>query len=99
MPQRDRRPIIALTCGALATIAAFLVYWMVIISVGLGIAAIVLGVRIRGRDAVDMKGRELAAAAIALGLVGILGTGGTFLTSTWAEDYGRDCVLSPSPDC
>lgn len=99
MQQRDRLPIIALACGALAAIAAFLIFWMVFISVGLGIAAVVLGMRIRGREAGDAKGRELATAAIALGLVGILGTGGAWLITEWAEDYGRDCALNPSPDC
>jgi hypothetical protein len=99
MQQRDRLPIIALICGTLATIAAFLVFWMVIVSVGLGIAAVFLGVRIRGREAGDAKGRELAAAAIALGLVGILGTGGSFLVSEGGEDFGRDCALNLNPDC
>lgn len=96
MQQRDRLPTIALACGASATIAAVLVYWMVIISVGLGIAAIVLSVRVRRRDAGGAKGRELAAAAIALGLVGILGTG-AFLTLDWTEDHGRDCTLGKCP--
>ncbi len=106
MSQSDRLPIIALVCGGLAVIAAFIAFWMVFISVGLGIAAIVLGVRIRGRytgdvgrDSRDVKARELASAAIALGIVGILGTGGSFLVSQGAEEYGRDCALNPSPDC
>ncbi|MDQ5874482.1 MAG: hypothetical protein M3526_03760 [Actinomycetota bacterium] len=99
MQQRDRLPIVALICGALAAIAAFLIFWMVFISVGLGIAAVVLGMRSRGRDAGDTKGRELAAAAIALGLVGILGTGGSWIVSAQAEDFGRDCALDPNPDC
>ena len=99
MQQRDRLPIVALTCGALAVIAAFLYFWMVLISVGLGIAAVVLGMRFRGREAGDTKGRELATAAIALGLVGILGTGGSWIVYQQGEDWGRGCAQDPNPDC
>lgn len=99
MEHADRRPLIALTCGVLAVLCAFFAYWMLIPSIGLGLAAIVIGMRSRGGDALSVNGREFAAAAIALGLVGILGTGGTFITSEWAEDWGRDCALNPNPDC
>jgi hypothetical protein len=99
MEQTDRRPMIALACGVVGVIAAFLMYWMVLPSVLLGIAAVVVGMRARKGDAGSAKGRELAAAAIALGLVAILGTGGSYLNAEWAEDYGYDCALDPSPDC
>ncbi len=97
MEQTDRRPLIALACGVLAAILSVAMFWMVIPSVGLGIAAIVLGLRSKPGD--TGKGREFAAAAIALGIVGILGTGGSWITSASGEDYGRDCALDPGDDC
>lgn len=96
MEQADRRPMIALACGVLAAVLSVAMFWMVIPSVGLGIAAIVLGLRSKSGD--SGKGREFAAAAITLGIVAILGTGGSWITSASGENYGRGCALQPE-DC
>lgn len=94
-----RTPRIALACGVLAVIAAFLMYWMVLVSVGFGVVAVTLGVRIR-RTTDHAPVREIAMVAIALGLVGIIGTAGSFMVADGAEDYGRDCALHPEDqDC
>lgn len=97
MEQTDRGPLIALVCGAIAALLSVAMFWMIVPSVGLGIAAIVLGLRSKSGDA--GKGREFAAAAVALGIVAILGTGGSWITSAAGEDYGRDCALNPQDDC
>lgn len=97
MQQADRGPLIALACGGLAALLSVAMFWMVIPSVGLGVVAIVLGMRSKTGNA--GKGREFAAAAITLGIVAILGTGGSWITSAAGEDYGRDCALHPGDDC
>lgn len=99
-PARDASSIVAIVCGVLALLAAFIVYWLVLVSVGLGIVAVILGLRVRSRSGTDVARRELAVAAIVLGLVGILATPAALMISKAGEEWGRDCALgSPDPNC
>ena len=95
----SRTPIIALAVGVLAVVTSFLIFWLVPVPVGFGLVAIVLGIRSR-RGTSDLRVREIAVAAIVLGLVGIVGVAGSFVVSEGGEDHGRKCALNPGDsDC
>ncbi len=97
--EKSQMTWIALASGVLGVVAAFLLFWMIFLSVGLGIVAVVLGVVVLRRSGNDVGGK-LAAAAVALGVVAILGTAGSIVVSSGGEDYGRKCALDPSDsDC
>ena len=97
--EKSQMAWIALASGVLGVVAAFLLFWMIVLSVGLGIVAVVLGVLVLRRSGNDVGGK-LAAAAVALGVVAILGTAGSIAVSSGGEDYGRKCALDPSDsDC
>ena len=86
---------LALASGVLGVVAAFALFWIIFLPVGLGIVAVVLGVLVLRRSGNDVRGK-LAAAAVALGVVAILGTAGSIVVSSGGEDYGRKCALDPS---
>jgi len=89
---------VGLACGFLAVLAAAFVYWIVPVPIVLGMIAIALG--IRGRQKGDSAVRELAVAAVALGLAGIVATGGSLLAAHGGEDFGRHCAAHPADsDC
>lgn len=88
---------VALACGILAVLAAFLMFWMIVVSVGFGVVAIVVGVRAH-RAATTSLTRDMAVAAMTLGLVGILGTGGSIMVNAGGEDWGRHCAQNPTAE-
>ena len=86
---------LALASGILGVTATFALFWMIFLPVGLGIVAVVLGVLVLRRSGTDVSGK-LAVAAVALGVVAILGSAGSIAVSSGGEDYGRKCALDPS---
>lgn len=90
---QDKMPAIALGCGVIGLIVGFMMYWLVIPGVVLGLAAVVLGVRVRRSGP-----RELGSVAIALGVVGILLVPAFINVERNGEDWGRDCALHPEDD-
>lgn len=83
----------ALGAGVLGVVTAFVMYWMVLPGVVLGLAAVVLGLRTR------REGRSVAASvAITLGVVAMLAVPAFLSTADSAEEWGRDCALDPSHD-
>jgi hypothetical protein len=88
-----RVPIAALACGVLGVLAAVGFYWLVLPGVVLGLAAVGLGWRARGR-----RGGELSSVAITLGVLAVLLVPATLSVARSAEDWGRDCALHPESD-
>ncbi|HEX5616435.1 MAG TPA: hypothetical protein VFZ83_14875 [Acidimicrobiia bacterium] len=84
----------AVACAVLAVLTALWLYWMVVPGLLFGIAAIVLGWRSR-RDG----GSELGSAALAVGIVAVLLVPSVLFIADEAEEWGRDCVVDPGPDC
>jgi hypothetical protein len=82
---------IALGCGVLGVVVALWIYWLVIPGVVLGVAAVVLGVRARRRDA-----GEMATVALTLGVVALLLVPSVLFIANESEDFGRDCAIDPS---
>lgn len=93
---QGRLPVAALACGVLGVLLAIVAFWLILPSILLGIAAIVLAVRVRRNAGASIKSRELAAAGMALGLAAILFVPGAWAISEGGEDFGRDCALKPS---
>ena len=86
-------PIAALACGVLGVLGAFVMWWLVLPGVVLGIAAAVLGWRARRRGH-----GELGSIAMTLGMVAVLLVPAFTLTADAAEKWGRDCALHPEQD-
>ena len=84
---------IAVIAGIVGVVTAFLMYWLVLPGVVLGLAAVLLGAKIRRRGPSDA-----ATVAITLGLVAILAVPAFHATADSAEQWGRDCALDPSHD-
>ena len=90
---------IALALGVLSFLAAFLAFWLIVVSVAFGVMAVALGVRARSRTQSPLA-RDLAVAAITLGVAGVLATGGSLMVNAGGESMGRHCVNEPSdPNC
>ncbi|HLG00171.1 MAG TPA: hypothetical protein VI916_06855 [Acidimicrobiia bacterium] len=83
----------ALAAGVLGVVTAFVMYWLVVPGVLLGLAAVLLGVL--GRRRVRS---EAGTVAITLGVVAILAVPAFLSTADSAEEWGRDCALDPSHD-
>jgi hypothetical protein len=82
----------ALTCGVLGVLTAVWIYWMVLPGLVFGVAAVVLAWRaLRGG-----AGREVASAALALGVAAVLLVPSVLFVADEAEDFGRDCGRDPS---
>lgn len=92
-PVVGRATIAGVIAGALGVLTTFLMYWLVVPGVVLGLFAIALG--LRGRRQVHS---EAAAVAITLGVVGLLAVPAFLLAADGAEEWGRDCALDPSHD-
>jgi hypothetical protein len=90
---KDLMPAIAVGCGVIGLIVGFMMYWLVVPGVILGLAAVVLGVRARRSGS-----SELGSVAIALGVVGILLVPAFISVEDSGEDWGRDCALHPEHD-
>ena len=86
-----RQPTIALVCGVLGVFAATYMYWLVVPGVILGLAAIVLGWRVRREGA-----SEGGSVALALGIVAILLVPSVLFVVETESDYARDCALNSS---
>jgi hypothetical protein len=84
---------LALVCGVIGVVGAMIWYWLVVPSLLLGLAAVVLGWRARGRGRL-----ELGSVAMTLGVVAILLVPAFLTTADNAEDWGRDCALHPEAD-
>ena len=95
-----RLPVAALACGVVAIVAAAIAFWLIVPAVVLGLAAVFLGLRGRKRAGVDPRGRELAAAGIALGVAAILLLPAMHAVSKGGESFGRGCAINPTnPYC
>jgi hypothetical protein len=83
----------ALGAGVVGLASSFLMYWMIVPGVVLGLVAIWLGVRClrQGQGAP-------AAVAVTLGVVGLLVIPAFLVVADGAEDWGRDCALDPAHD-
>jgi hypothetical protein len=95
MPQNNfkTQSMIAFGCGVLGVASAVWVYWLILPGVILGVVAVVLGLRTRGKD-----GSERGSVAIALGIVAILLVPSVLAVADGAENWGRDCALDPTHD-
>ena len=91
----NRRAAAAFVCGLVAVVSALVVFWLWLPSMLLGIIAVSLGVDGRRRAAAASVARELAVAAIALGVVAILMTPAVNQIANSERDYGRKCALNP----
>ena len=89
----NRAAVAAMAAGVLGVLTAFILYWLVLPGVILGLVAVVLGARSR-RTARS----EIATVAMTLGLVAILAVPAFLATADSAENWGRDCALDPSHD-
>ncbi|MGD9796484.1 MAG: hypothetical protein AB7H43_06025 [Acidimicrobiia bacterium] len=90
---RDRTGAVAVACGVAGAVLAFVLYWLVVPGVVLGLAAVGLGWKAR------RGGRlELGSVAMTLGVVAVLLVPAFLATADAAEDWGRDCVTDPEPD-
>jgi TM2 domain-containing membrane protein YozV len=83
----------AVAAGVLGLASTFLMYWMIVPGVVLGLVAIGLGVK-------SLRQGQGAAAAVAvtLGVVGLLAIPAFLVAAEGAEDWGRDCALDPTHD-
>ena len=96
----DRTATVGFTCAVLGVLAALLMFWLWLPSIVLGAVGVALGILGRRRAVAGGSARDLAVAAIALGIVAILLTPGANFISKGGEDYGRKCALIPQdPDC
>lgn len=94
----DRTAVPALVCSVLAVLASVVAYWLWLPSIVLGAVGVGLGVVTRRRA--GPSARDLAVAAIALGVAAILITPGVNVIANSEREYGRDCALNPQgPDC
>ena len=90
---RDTLGFAAITCGVLGFVVTNIMYWMVVPGFVLGLAAVLLGWKLRRRG-----GREIAAVAITLGIVTMILVPSFVQTAESNEDWGRDCALHPEHD-
>jgi hypothetical protein len=87
-------------CAVLAVLVALLMYWLWLPSIILGALGLGLGIVGRRQAFVGGSARDLAVAAIALGVVAILITPAVNLIAKGEADYGRKCALNPEQhDC
>lgn len=96
----NRAAAVAFGCGVLGALAAVMMFWLWLPSIVLGALAVGLGIVGRRRAPGGHSARDLAVAAITLGIVAILLTPAANLIDDGGEDYGRKCALEPNhPDC
>lgn len=87
-------------CAVLAVLLALLMYWLWVPSILLGAVALGLAIVGRRHAVAGASVRDLAVAAIALGVVAILMTPAINLIAQGEADYGRKCALNPEQhDC
>lgn len=85
----------AVACGVIGSAAAVWAYWLLVPGVVLGVAAIVLGMKLRRTDA-----RDAGTVAVTLGVVALLLVPSVLFVVSDAENWGRNCALNPTnPDC
>jgi hypothetical protein len=89
----SRVTIAAVVAGVAGVAAAFVLYWMVVPGVVLGLTAVALGAKSRRQGR-----KEVGSVAITLGIVAMLAVPAFLSTADVAEDWGRDCALDPSHD-
>jgi hypothetical protein len=90
-----RAASIGLACAVLAIFAIVIMYWLWLPSIILGAAGIALGIKGRKDAGGGASARELAAAAIALGIAAILLTPAVNMIAKGEADYARKCALNP----
>ena len=96
----NRAASVGLACAVLAILAVVVMYWLWLPSIILGAVAIALGIKGRRDAGGGPSARELAAAAIALGIAAVLLTPGVNMIAKGEADYGRKCALNPQQqDC
>ncbi|GJM36860.1 MAG: hypothetical protein DHS20C19_02270 [Acidimicrobiales bacterium] len=89
------QPTVAITCGVLGVLGAVWAFWLVLPAVIFGLAAVVLGVRVRRRG-----DREAGSVAVTLGVVALLVLPSVFFVVDSESDYVRNCTLNPTDsDC
>ena len=96
----NRPAVFGFVCAVLGVLVSLMMFWLWLPSIILGAIGVGLGIVGRRRSAGGPSARDLAVAAIALGIVAILLTPSANLISKWGEDYGRECALNPQDsDC
>lgn len=90
-----RAASVGLACAVLAIFAIVIMYWLWLPSIILGAVGVALGIKGRRDAGGGASARELAAAAIALGIAAILLTPGVNMIAKGEADYGRKCALNP----
>lgn len=96
----NRAAALAFGCALLGALAAVAMFWLWLPSIVLGAAGVCFGVVGRRRALAGASARDLAVAAITLGIVAILLTPASNLINAGGEDYGRQCALNPQQsDC
>jgi hypothetical protein len=84
--------------GAFALVALAIAYWLVVPSLLFGAIGVALGVAARRNESLAGRSRDMAMAAICLGVVAVLFTPVALWQSNQAEQWGRDCALDPDQD-
>ncbi len=83
------------TCAVLGLLAALTLFWLWLPSILLGGIGVGLGAAGRREAGGATTGRDIAVAAIVLGLVAMLFTPAANLIYAGGEDWGRKCALEP----
>lgn len=97
---RNPAALAAIVVAVLAVAALVVMYWFPPPSAVLGLGAVVLGVVGRSRAIHGRGSRDIAVAAIVLGVVAILGNGLVQQVKSDSEEFGRHCAAQPTdPDC
>lgn len=96
----NRAATVGFACAVLAVLAAVAAYWLWLPSILLGAIGVGLGIVGRRRAVARGSGRDLAVAAITLGVTAVLMTPAINLIAKGEADYGRKCALNPEQhDC
>lgn len=95
---KNQIALVALVTSLVAVAALLLMFWLIAPAVVLGLTALALGFKARRRALNGEGRRDMAMAAIVLGLVAVLGTPWGLWVSESGADWGRSCAVDPSPD-
>ena len=94
----NRAAALGFGCALIGALAAVAMFWLWLPSIVLGAIGVGFGIVGRRRALAGASARDLAVAAITLGIVAILLTPAANLINAGGEDYGRQCAVNPQ-DC
>lgn len=98
VPEENQLALVAFVTSLVAIAALLLTFWLIVPAVVFGLIALTLGLKARRRAVAGAGRRDMAMAAIVLGLVAMLGTPWSAWVSAAGEDWGRSCAIDPVPD-